>query len=395
VALALVAAPSALAKRFAGVVPDVPTGTHLHPRPLAHAANLPYNGGPVLHSNRTWVIFWEPQGSGLSFDPGYEQQIITFLKRVAADSHKPTNVYGLSGQYHDSSGPAAYDSTYGGAVVATDPLLANGCTEPLTGPPWSFCVSDSQLEAELSHIVAADHLPNSGRDIYFLVTPNGLGDCETSGPSNCALGGSADGSYCGYHSSTPDGILYAVIPYNAVSGHCQSDNARPNASTADPTISTISHEHNETVTDPQATAWIDGSGNENGDLCITDYGAAPLGGSGLSAWNEVVGGGHYYLQFEWSNDSSSCQPRDESGSSYFGNPRRVKAGKPASLLGSASDPDGSIASYDWFFGDGRVGRHHQVTHTFKRAGVYRVVLRATDSSGNYAFFARNVTVARR
>ena len=76
------------------------------------------------------------------------------------------------------------------------------------------------------------------------------------GSSSCALGGSATG-YCGYHSETANGILYAVIPYNAVPGHCQSSNPRPNASTADPTISTISHEHNETVTDPDGNAWID------------------------------------------------------------------------------------------------------------------------------------------
>ncbi len=35
--------------------------------------DLPYNGGPVLHSNRTHPIFWEPAGSGLTFDPGYSR----------------------------------------------------------------------------------------------------------------------------------------------------------------------------------------------------------------------------------------------------------------------------------------------------------------------------------
>ena len=82
-----------------------------------------------------------------------------------------------------------------------------------------------------------------------------------------------------------DGLLYAVIPYNAVPGHCQSDNPRPNGSTADPTISTISHEHSEMVTDPVGDAWIDSSGSEDGDLCLTSFGPA-IGGSGASAWNE-------------------------------------------------------------------------------------------------------------
>ena len=70
-----------------------------------------------------------------------------------------------------------------------------------------------------------------------------------------------------------------MIPYNAVTGHCQSGNPRPNASTADPAISTISHEHNESVTDPLGNAWVDSSGDEIADLCITSYGPA-LGGTG-------------------------------------------------------------------------------------------------------------------
>ena len=220
------------------------------------------------------MIFWAPAGSGLGYDPGYQSLVEGFLANVAADSHRPTNVYGLSGQYPDSAGPAAYASTYGGAVTATDPLPANGCTEPLppplgTGPGWNVCFTDAQLQAEIAHVVGVDRLPMTGHDIYFLVTPNGMGSCEGSGPDNCALGGDADGSYCGYHSSDPEGaLLYAVIPYNAVAGHCQSGNPRPNGSTADPAISTISHEHNEVVTDPLGNAWIDGSGNENGDKCL-------------------------------------------------------------------------------------------------------------------------------
>ena len=51
------------------------------------------------------MIFWAPAGSGLAFDPGYESLIETFLIDVAADSHRTTNVYGLSGQYTDGGGP--------------------------------------------------------------------------------------------------------------------------------------------------------------------------------------------------------------------------------------------------------------------------------------------------
>jgi PKD domain-containing protein len=392
---ALVAlAPAAQAKTFAGMIPDVPTGTHLPPPLLAHVANVPYGGGEVLHSNRTHLIFWAPAGSGLTFDPGYESLIETFLKNVAAASHSPTNVYGLTGQYTDSGGPAAYNSVYGGAVLATDRSPANGCVEPpLTGPGWSVCLTDSQLEAEIEHVVSADRLPTTGTDIYFLLTPDGLGDCEDGTSTSCALGGS-DNGYCGYHSATPDGrILYAVIPYNAISGHCQSDNPRPNSSTADPTLSTLSHEHAETITDPMGDAWIDGSGNEIADLCITDYGPR-LGGSLSGIWDESINGGRYYLQELWSNEDGGCEPRAKPDRASFTFTSGVTAGKPLSFTARASDPDGSIVGYAWFFGDGRTGSGRRSSHTFARAGTYRVVLRTTDSADNWAFYALNVGIGK-
>jgi hypothetical protein len=375
-------------------VPDIPTGGHVARRYAPRTANLSYGGGPVLHSNRSHVIFWEPSAPQLSFEAGYEALVKRFLGQVALDSHMPTNVYGLSGQYRDAFGPAAYNSAYQGWVLDTAPLPPNGCQEPSTGPGWSYCVTDAQLEQQLEEVVTADHLPRRANDIYFIVTPNGLGNCIDASSTSCALGGSNSG-YCGYHSQTLSGLLYAVIPYNAVPGHCQSDNPRPNNSTADPTVSTISHEHNETVTDPLGTGWIDGSGNEDGDLCIQQYGPT-LGGSGAAAWNESIHGGHYYLQEEWSNVQRSCQPRAQPDSVSVGAPARAGAGTPVRLIGHARDrnPGASIAAFRWFFGDGRTSSGRTPKHTFTRAGSYTVLLRVTDSWGNRAFARRTIRVTK-
>lgn len=381
----------ASARTILGVVRDVATGTEQRPKIVARAANLPYDGGPVLHSNRSHVIFWQPAGSGLTFDPGYQQLIETFLSDVADDSHTTTNVYGLSGQYSDPGGPAAYDSSYGGAVQATDPLPPNGCTEPpATGPGWTVCLTDEQLEHEIGQVIAADRLQSTNRDVYFLVTPDGLGSCTDSSSSSCALGGSA-GGYCGYHSETPAGILYAVIPYNGVAGHCQSGNPRPNASPADPTISTISHEHNEMVTDPDGNAWIDASGDEVGDLCLTDFGPI-LGGGGPAAWNEAIQGGHFFLQEEWSNADGGCEPRAKPDFAWFNLDRLAGHMRALSFAARGFDPDGRMVSFNWFFGDGRAGLGRHASHTFRRAGTYRIVLRTTDSWGNWAFATRTIRV---
>ncbi len=376
-----------------GVVADVPTGTHVRRQPIAHAASsLEYFNGQVMHSNRTHLILWQPSGSGLTFDAGYTSLIETYLGQVAADSHRPTNVYALTGQYTDSAGPAVYDSSYGGAVLDTDPLPARGCTEPpLTGPGWSVCLSANQLDTEVEHVVAADHLPSANRDVYFLVTPKGFGNCQGAGPNNCALGGSASG-YCGYHTVSGNGqIKYAVIPYNAVKGHCQSGEPRPNSSTADPTLSTISHEHNEMITDPFGDAWLDSSGQEDGDKCISSFGSA-LGGSGANAWDEVIHGGHYWLQAEWSNDDGGCAARDESDPISASLPRHLKAGRSGRFSGRAHDPDGAITSFMWFFGDGKSRSGKRPRHRFAKPGVYSVVLRSTDSAGLWSFAVRTLRV---
>jgi hypothetical protein len=395
VALTMLAtAGAATAHGIGGIVPDVASGAHISHAPIAHAAVLQYGGGRVLHSNRTHVMFWVPAGATLGYDPGYEQLVERFLTQVAADSHHATNVYGLSGQYSDASGPAAYDSSFDGAVVATDPLPPNECVEPpATGPGWLTCLTDTQLQSELERVVSADHLPRAANDVYFLVLPDGMGTCTDSTSSMCALGGSTSG-FCGYHSQTDSGLLYAVIPYNAVSGHCQSSNPRPNGSTADPALSTISHEHNETVTDPEAySGWIDPSGQEDGDLCITQFGPA-LGGSGDSAFDETIAGGHYYLQEEWSNEDGGCAPRDETDPVSFAAPSRVSAGRAFTVVGHASDPDGRITAWAWHFGDGSAGSHTRAsTHVYRHPGTYHVLLRVADSVENWATFTRTVRVS--
>ena len=146
------------------VAPDVPTGARPVPASpvAAHADALPYRGGPVLHSNRTHLIFWEPAGSGLAFDPGYESLIETFLdRRRCRQPRDHEHVRADRPVRRLPADPAAYDSTYGGAVLDADPLPPNGCTEPATGPGWTVCLTDAQLETEIERVVAADHLPTT------------------------------------------------------------------------------------------------------------------------------------------------------------------------------------------------------------------------------------------
>ena len=369
----------------------------------AYTTGVSYAGGPVLHANHTHLIFWQPSGSGLSFDPGYQQTIETFLERVAADSHLPDSIYGVTGQYSDESGPAAYASSYAGSVIDTDRLpsdTSSACTEPLppplgTGPGWTACVNDGAIQQEISRVIGSRGLPTGLGEIYFLLTPNGLGDCSSTGPDYCALGG-ANGGYCGYHGVTEDPlILYAVIPYNAVGGHCQSENPRPNASTADPTLSSLAHEHVEIVTDPLETAWADHEGSEIADLCAGEYGPNLGGSSGSSAYNAAIHGGHYYLQSVWSNDDGRCVSAVSPDRVSVTVASTVLGDRNVTFTGSGSSPAGAtIDAFDWTFGDGRHASGHRVEHAFVGAGKVSVTLRTTNSWANWGFDTRVLRVVR-
>jgi subtilisin family serine protease len=58
----------------------------------------------------------------------------------------------------------------------------------------------------------------------------------------------------------------------------------------------------------------------------------------------------------------------------------------------SADPDGSIASYAWDFGDGRTGTGVRPSHTYATAGTYPVKLTVTDNSGRTGTTTRQVQV---
>jgi PKD repeat protein len=62
---------------------------------------------------------------------------------------------------------------------------------------------------------------------------------------------------------------------------------------------------------------------------------------------------------------------------------------------ASSDPDGSVASYLWSFGDRTFASTREVSHIYKTDGTYSVTLNVTDNDGAWTLAARSLTVRDR
>jgi hypothetical protein len=270
--------------------------------------NLQYHGGSVqTGTHHTYAIYWGG-GSGTSFDSSYQGNINQYFRDVAADSGKTSDVYYSDTQYYQSFGVRTYitySESFSGSWVDSSTFPASGCSDTSGG---SVCVTDSQIEDEVTKAIQANNWPTGLGNEYFVFLGNGTSTCFDSTNSQCAFS-----YFCAYHSSyslNGTTVLYANMPY---AGHnlsaCGGGNY-PNNRYSDATLNVASHEANETITDPNGDAWYDYAGYENGDKCAWLFGSQ-LGGSSGTYYNQVINNHHYELQGEYSNYSRRCVWRNK------------------------------------------------------------------------------------
>jgi PKD repeat protein len=142
--------------------------------------------------------------------------------------------------------------------------------------------------------------------------------------------------------------------------------------------------------------------------------ANPVDALGATLSTTLPAAGTYYL---WVSNTGKGDPLVDGYSNYgslgqyaltaswptAANQAPVGAVAASTLRGTApltvsfsgagsSDADGSIAAYDWTFGDGGTASGVSAAHTFAAAGSYSTTLRVTDNTGLSASTAVTVTV---
>jgi hypothetical protein len=333
-----------------GLVPPVSVGSNGQVANSAPASgSLYYNGGPVMTTNKVYTIYWQPPG--YQFPSGYAANIDQYFKDLQAANGKNTNTYDNATQYYQETGSTKQyvqeHTTFEASTLDTNPLPP---LDPVNCPDTPVaadnggvngvsttagCVTDQQVQQEISNVVKAKGWPVSNTTEFFMFTSPNIGTCfpatvgvEEGGVETQVTAPLCSFSYfCAYHSAYYDStvnpnsqIIYSNMPYAAqTAGNPVTCDVQeyPNGNPSDATINVTSHEHNESITDPFGTGWWDSNPNdaaagyENGDMCAWDFGTT-YGPSGAE-YSQTINGHHYLMQTEWDNTTNGCPGSDSSG----------------------------------------------------------------------------------
>jgi hypothetical protein len=303
------------------------TRAHITSDPAVGNPPLLFNGGSVMMTPSTsplviTPIYWNPTSYPMAST--YKSLITTYINDVAVASGQNTNVFSVLNEYYGSNGQIHYSVKLGTAISDTDTLPGSGCTVASNdrsgiyadGSGYSACLDDAQLQTEVNRVTAAHSLPHNLAHIYVLFLPKHVESCfnagsTTTSANSCTINHQPSAAYCAYHSEDSSSAVYANMPYPVYSsgtgytcgsdasfGAVESPNSNPDA---DVEISPTSHEVSEAITDPDtSTGWYDASGYEIGDECAYVYGGTV--GTAGKLYNQVINGGHFLTQEEFSNN---------------------------------------------------------------------------------------------
>jgi len=282
---------------------------------------LTYHGGPIMHNALVVILLWAGCGSKgcLSCSTGYFDNAT--IDPTASNPNDCTYgslqydylrdfcvagnpLFRVIDQYTDRSGSLGSCSVYGGKWYYD--------YKPFPEKP----LTDADIQTEAMAVLNGFGINASTNTEVMVYTPYGVSSCAAS--NDCF----PTGNFCAYHSwfwaGTPylsEKVVYSSMPDDGWAGaNCGLGGPSPNRDPwADLEISPLSHEADESFTDPTPTylygdGWYyRGYNQEVGDECAYDFtGTQPGDGSNVRLGVPGTIGDSFRIQSEWSNANSGC-----------------------------------------------------------------------------------------
>ncbi len=238
-------------------------------------AGIQYHGGPVMTATKTIYVIWYGNWSGNTATT----ILPDLLRGLGGTSH-----FNINTTYTNSAGtPVSNSIAYGGSTTDS---YSQGTS-----------LTDAKIWTIVQSALNSGRLPRSSNAIYGVFTS---GDVSEQGFLT---------QFCGWHTHGSNGgtdVKYMFVGdpkknYRA----CAAQTTSPNGNTsADAMASVITHEIEETASDPDLNAWYDTSGNENADKCAWTFGSTSTLSNGAK-YNLTFGGRNWYIQQNWLNVAPS------------------------------------------------------------------------------------------
>jgi hypothetical protein len=209
-----------------------------------------HKGGLVMNAPKLYLIWYGNWNQSNGSDNAGGQEIVRdFLYLLSGSGYYATNT-----TYYDDSGNKP-----------TGTFTVQG--EYTDAYSQGTRLSDTRVQAVVSHAISSKALPNDANGIYFVLTSSDVS--ESSG--FCS-------KYCGWHTHgtiSGSNIKYSFVGNaNRCLNACAAQSKGPNGNAGvDGMLSVLAHELEETNTDPNLNAWTDSKGAEDADKCAWTFGS--------------------------------------------------------------------------------------------------------------------------
>jgi PKD domain len=424
---------------------NAPLGGEIFNGPLGY---MQYSGGPVMPSSTNYVFKWVGSnytgpafgsggGCGTDVTPVTCTDIPTgvntyFQDLATASQTNQPNMDQVATQFVANGGAPNFNVQAGGVITDTNPYPNSGCSSA-PAVAGGRCLTNTQIQTELQNFLSAAGKPAGLTNEYYVVMPQGVATCFDAAGQQCSGNASQNVVFCAYHSrtATASQYIYSNIPdVTEIEGCDPFSSGSPGGNPfcasvvciwpngfGDGVMSAVSHEHNESTTDPEPNnAWADWSvvhnkpGDENGDKCNFDGMDDPdrtvhsNGDGTFTPSNQTVGSHRYLVQREFSNQGVATQPCVNHYTPTGTAPPASFSTNASGLTVNFSAAPGA-AQYVWQWNDDvtpgdspqqftEATSSPNISHAFPQAGTYTVALTAMAADGRTVASSQNVTVSQ-